>query len=75
MRACKNELRTGAANFAASIDVGSTSITNSATTQSQPCVLHLPEHECVGTTVMMGRFGAELRSPVDGSFQYWRVLL
>ena len=47
MRACKSELRTGAANFATSIYVGSISITNSVTTQSQPCVLHLPEHECV----------------------------
>ena len=75
MRAFKSELQTGAANFATSIYVGSISITNSATTQSQPCVLHLPEHECVGETAMMSRFGAELRSPVGGSFQSWGVIL
>lgn len=41
MRAFKSELQTGAANFAASIDVGSTSITNSATTlnRSHACCI------------------------------------
>ena len=76
MRAYKNELRTGAANFATSIIVGSTAITNSATTlnRSHVCCIFGSTGALVSPATK-GSFGAELRSPVGGSFQSWGVIL